>query len=394
MKNRCLIILMLLILSVLMLFSGCSVKYEAGSIKVSHTRYPTDVIYLSGEDSDVVLSMFNTADWVPKLTQTACSCVFSLTDSSVDYSPESGLFSDKVNERTLFLSEEQKEYINSLIDDLYGIQQDIYIPSKLAEVYEIKSEGNSAVEYENPISDEVIYTTEKSVGEFSSITVDEKEYGLRYESTMFYPVDNRKVHKYNVDGDNDGIVLLHEDGSVFALLNMELTKIEVSEKSRDETMISGVMQAFDDLVDFSKYDCSRIEGPISDTPIAFGSYKIMFYNEILGYMTDCLTIYATDEGIVTDLWNSEKGIDTDDISGEINENLTDNFLIGKIDRMYRSRDTEYRGHTVVYWPEMKVYNGELCVYYSVKCELYDKTDGRNYTEKCELLIPVRLIEKK
>ena len=97
---------------------GCNeanrLQYASSEIQISHKESDMQ-IKLTAEDTQTILSLLNDGDWEYDITKTYCDYIFEISNNSINYSSEVGLFQDTVNRRHLILSDEQKNYIDSLL---------------------------------------------------------------------------------------------------------------------------------------------------------------------------------------------------------------------------------------------------------------------------------------
>ncbi|MBQ9848468.1 MAG: hypothetical protein IJO64_05375 [Clostridia bacterium] len=99
---------------------GCSFeRYETSGIRLRKSFSQEDrkdiTVELSQDDIDYFMALWNGADWEEDVSNTIRDYYFDLDGVSIGYSSESGLFNDGKYNRHLFVSEEERNYINSLI---------------------------------------------------------------------------------------------------------------------------------------------------------------------------------------------------------------------------------------------------------------------------------------
>ena len=116
-------LLSLLLVFTLIGYSGepQEIKYESSYITarfVSGIETGREVAF-SDEDVSGVLAILNDSKWDKSLCKCGYEYFLYLDGNMLYYSYERGIINDYENDRNLKLSDEDKTYINSLIDELY-----------------------------------------------------------------------------------------------------------------------------------------------------------------------------------------------------------------------------------------------------------------------------------
>lgn len=123
-------IIYLLSLLLVLSFIGCSeepqnVKYESASITVSYvsfgasgSKYGSEKAF-SNEGVSDILTILNNSKWDESLCKCGYEYALFLDGMTLFYSYDLGIINDYDNDQNLTLSDEEKTYINSLIDELY-----------------------------------------------------------------------------------------------------------------------------------------------------------------------------------------------------------------------------------------------------------------------------------
>jgi hypothetical protein len=65
------------------------------------------------------LSVWNNGEWEQDITKTGYDYELEFDGTLIRYTAQSGLFNDKTNQRHLFVSVEQRAYINAFISEIY-----------------------------------------------------------------------------------------------------------------------------------------------------------------------------------------------------------------------------------------------------------------------------------
>lgn len=163
--------LILVLCALLLSFTACENK--DAEIKMTYLdAQDDDGKILSSEHSEYLRAVLDNSEWVRGVPKVRCSYQFELDRKIIKYSPDPSILSDEAKERYIVLTEEQQEYINSVIigmqtdgqdDNLANKEQltaeDIKEGMKYSEIVEIlgtngKDVGSGAIIYEWQISDE------------------------------------------------------------------------------------------------------------------------------------------------------------------------------------------------------------------------------------------------
>ena len=118
MKRAIITVLALVIL--LLTVAGCGKTYEKpwdqfcfqlreGELDVNKE------IALSSEDTEYILSIMNSGKWINDLSNCGCDFVFYTSKQEVRYHSECGTFNDYTNKRSMTVTEEQRQKINSIL---------------------------------------------------------------------------------------------------------------------------------------------------------------------------------------------------------------------------------------------------------------------------------------
>ena len=110
-----------ILLCVLLLFlaTGCGKTYERpwdqfcfeldGGLDVKKE------VTLSSEDIDYILDVLNNGKWTNSLSNCGYDFVFYTAKQEVGYQTSSGTFNDWTNQRSMTVTEEQRQKINSIL---------------------------------------------------------------------------------------------------------------------------------------------------------------------------------------------------------------------------------------------------------------------------------------
>lgn len=181
-------ILLIILLCISLFLVGCHAKYENCLIQIQNEEIGLD-IELTEEESTAILKILNDSEWKNDVTKTDCPYLFKLSEQSIAYSDEAGLFNDKENQRHLIVTEGQRAYIRSLLleaekSDLVGKTYEevlagcsgLPVQEYLNYVFYVNPEGNNVVvafDGERKLVEraEIYSAVEPEEDDFASITV-------------------------------------------------------------------------------------------------------------------------------------------------------------------------------------------------------------------------------
>lgn len=115
------IIALTVIFVMLLLCFGCdrANQYENSLMKVHLPYKPETAIGLSDEAVDFMATLLKDAQWEEGITKTVYDYVLLYDNTSIRYVPAHGLFNDVDNNRHCYISESEREYVNSLLGSYF-----------------------------------------------------------------------------------------------------------------------------------------------------------------------------------------------------------------------------------------------------------------------------------
>lgn len=236
----------------------------------------------------------------------------------------------------------------------------------------------------------IIYTTEKNPGESQEMQVLSEKWNLTYDKTSYYQVGSYKVNNYMIEGSKNGSVLLNEDGTIFAILNKSITKLDITPTDTPEKVREALESAISDLVDFSKYEYCKIGKSTPDDSENFGIYNFVYYNLINGYCNGYITVSVNEDGSVHPLWKKDAGFPSSKLISDINKKNEEELIIMKLKDMLNDGN-EYLDHEIHFYPNIVYYEDELCVEYSITGHAKSKELDNDLGFACRIIIPIRLL---
>lgn len=249
----------------------------------------------------------------------------------------------------------------------------------ITEVYDEKS----LLKQVNEFSNTIVYTTEKNAGETKTIDVLNKKWNLTYVNTMFYPIGENKLHNYQIGDNKESYLLLKEDGSIYAILGVPITTLDISQNDTPEEIRATFESAMSGLIDFLKYEHCKVE------QTSYGAYSILYFNLFQDYYSTMLSVYISNNGEVSGLVIRDM-VDLSEADFNIDKEHENEMILSKIKDMLND-DWEYLDHEVSSYPRIVSYEGELCVYYSIQGHAYSKASDGSFGFACRIIIPIRLL---
>lgn len=258
--------------------------------------------------------------------------------------------------------------------------------SMICEVDSMYAEGGSSTVSSMPIESVSDSAKREITMEISGISRH-----LSYHRTLHYPIGGETVHQYLVDYENNGSILLNQDGTIHSFLCTFAT-LNISKTESPEQILPLLKAELEKWVDLDQYEYVDLPESVDDAD-GFGIYNFRFYNQIAGYVTDSVMVAVNSSGAVFGC--RIRKLPEDDISLNIDKKLEQELIELKMKNIYSTSDTkEYKSNSIKEHsaPQLKMYNNELCVEYYVSAILINKESGNEISSFIHtILIPVKLI---
>ncbi len=240
----------------------------------------------------------------------------------------------------------------------------------------------------NLISSFSVSSVDSNIEATKKIQICGKEFNLSYYETLYYPISEKKVHKYMVEGNNMGSVLLNEDGSVSALL-FNFVTLDIDKTASPESVRALVEPIISTWTDVSKY--KNIDMPKYDenNKKEFGMYSFLYFNTTDGYMTDYMKVSVSDNGDVSGFSINDLNIANIDLN--IDDDLAEELLVLKLEDIYTTSESKYLSHDKRF-SQIVLYKNELHIQYTVSVTYRHSSNGEASTPLQRILIPVRFID--
>lgn len=294
----------------------------------------------------------------------------------------------------------------SLSVGIIGCSKKVEQPQKnpyadvISQIYELEAAyygegGNTgAFRFENLISSEMITKQEPDIQTDTTIQIGEYSYNLKYKETRFYPVGDRQEYVYSVEGHEEGQINLREDGSVCYAL-VPIIKLDIDPHDSPEEVWEVLVPALSDLIDLSGFEKDTVHSSGTADEDGFGYYAWLFYSRSEGYLTNSGAVRVSEDGVVNLLHNQSDYSRYEDVCAKIDKEVEQRIIVEKLKSIYNTETTalsEYKLLNDSWWDqELTCYNGEPCIEYTLRCDVYFEEKGTTDAFHCSLLIPVRLL---
>ena len=268
----------------------------------------------------------------------------------------------------------------------------------LAEIYEIKVDSLNSdviVNYKNPISDACQIFINPDTEFEKTCNLFQKNFNLCYTKTKFHPISDFCTEQYSIAGSSDGYIEFYEDGSFFGISNYVIATLDVAVNASSDRVLDVLKAELSDLLDDSVYPYVNVTCSLSENVRnqRFGMYTFVFYNMYQDYHTDFVRVCVMDDGTVNYIRCWKTGIDVTQLELNIDKAWEEKLILRKLNDML---GTKYQSYETVVPPEMRIYDGEVVIKYSVAGIESNNVDSRNESDSFAypIMIPVRLLKDK
>ena len=278
-------------------------------------------------------------------------------------------------------------FIVSLTSGCTQTNNTVMKPMDLSTILEVDSE-QSKVEAEfnhkNLISDKPEYFTDNNVAKNKRIILNDNECDLIYKDSLCYPIGNKKVHRYFVDGDENKTILIDEQGNINSIL-YRYTKIVINKTASPEVVLKLLQEELSKIIDISYY--KNVKTPdYNQKTDGFGVYDYLFYNKYNDYITDYLRVSVIDDGSVLGL--SINNLDVDDFRADINKEKLEAAIEMKLKNIYDTKQTQYQSYFTKFDPCIVQYDDTIYVQCFVVAKYTHETNGEMSSYINNILIPI------
>ena len=269
--------------------------------------------------------------------------------------------------------------------DAGAVKDDNYY---LDRIYQEK--GSDYYNNRNVISTKPVITIDKNVEFTKKIKIDGVEEILLYVETEYYPIEERKLYLYLVNGEEEKKIWLDQDGDIYQI-QYAFDYIDISQDATPEEVLPAIKEVLNDYVDLSYYSTEELIPPETE----FGSWTFVAKNTINGYRTDRLYVVFDQEGNVFRF--IVENINCSITSLNIDEEKVDKLLELKFRDIYGIReDVEYKSYELSDMnPLVVALDGNAYIIYKASANLYFKEQQRDHsTHSINIYLPVDLITEE
>lgn len=252
------------------------------------------------------------------------------------------------------------------------------------------SQEGITLNHKNAISESPVKQKNEDVQTNIKIKINEEEMSLVYDTTCFYPVGEKRVHLYLINGDEEKKVLIDESGNVNSLL-YKFAHLDISPFDSPEAVWELLQPELCKYVDLKNYAHMKMPND-SQNEYGFSIYDYYFYNETNGYMTDYVIVSVSQKGNVLGLKIND--LPTHDFKVDIDSEKEKNAIELKVKDMFNTNKTEYISHEMHFEPRITVYNGQVYVKYYVSAQFKNTVKNAEMSSfLISILIPLDMINK-
>ncbi len=256
--------------------------------------------------------------------------------------------------------------------------------------------GDSYIDASDYIDLDILTTTEyitqvdtpENPSEF--IELQGKEIPVTYSETWYFTAGKKGyVQKYNIDGTEDGNILLNEDGSIYAIRRYPFDHLNIQQNDSEETVLAALKEKASYIIDFSKYSQYKCTHAHSETD-RFYTYFFVFYNTYQGYITNRTSVYVRDDGNLGGLWIINPIEDEASLEFVIDKDKETQLLQQKVDSVL-GQNTKLVDIKISSTPEYVWHNDKLSVKYFIGAQVDHESTATALSFGFYALIPVELI---
>ena len=290
------------------------------------------------------------------------------------------------NEDNATTTERNTDDTTTADPDAGAVKDDNYY---LDRIYQEK--GSDYYNNRNVISTKPVITIDKNVEFTKKIKIDGVEEILLYVETEYYPIEERKLYLYLVNGEEEKKIWLDQDGDIYQI-QYAFDHIDISQDATPEEVLPAIKEVLNDYVDLSYYSTEELIPPETE----FGSWTFVAKNTINGYRTDRLYVLFDQEGNVFRF--IVENLNCSITSLNIDEEKVDKLLELKFRDIYSVReDVEYKSYELSDMNPLVVValDGNAYIIYKASANLYFKEQQRDHsTHSINIYLPVDLITEE
>lgn len=240
------------------------------------------------------------------------------------------------------------------------------------------------------ISDKVKYSVESSIPSEKVVKLGGVDHTLKYKDTLYYPVGQRTLHRYFVDGNEEQTVLIDGNGKVNDIL-YKYTVLDITKESTPNDVLELLKVELAKNFDLSRYEHVEIPEQAQESEESW-IYDYRFLNKENGYITEYLRASVSDDGSVFGV--RVHNLNTSELNLDIDKKKEQQAIELKLKDIYNTDSYKYRSYKVAFEPHVTTYNDQVCIEYSVAVKYVDSQNeeiGELSSFLLRLLVPVEVI---
>ena len=263
-------------------------------------------------------------------------------------------------------------------------------------IYQIDSgeydSDSEAFNRNNVISASAERFFDSDVLETKVVSINHKEYNLRYNESLHYPVGDEIVDLYLIEGNKDQKVLLNKDGSISAVLfTFETLDLPITASAKEIRPL--LEKKLQNLIDLTAYQHVNVPVEKDDTKMEkYEMYTFLYYNSVDGYMTDYTRVSVSNGEAVWEVSGlSINNLGIDNLDFRIDKEKEQELLTAKLKDIYTTDTTEYKSYNEVFPSQVVMYEGEMYIMHYVSAKYIDSSLDERSSCISQILIHLHLI---
>lgn len=237
------------------------------------------------------------------------------------------------------------------------------------------------------ISNEVKYSVESSIPSEKVVKLGGVDHTLKYKDTLYYPVGQRTLHRYFVDGNEKQTVLIDGNGKVNDIL-YKYTVLDITKTTAPNVILELLKSELGKTFDISRYKYVDIPEQAQESEESW-IYDYRFFNKENGYITEYLLASVSKDGSVFGV--KTHNLNTSELNLDIDKKKEQQAIELKLKDIYNTDSYKYRSYKVAFEPYVTTYNDQVCIEYSVGVRYSHSNKGETASFLHRILIPIEVI---
>ncbi len=259
--------------------------------------------------------------------------------------------------------------------------------SRILEIDDGQYSAEKDFNHTNLISADPVLTVETTVQTTNNITLNDINLSLTYKDTAYFPLGDKLVYRYCVDGDDSKVIDIDMNGNLNRIRYKYIT-LDISKTATPEEVLTKLRPELEKIRDLSQYEFIKLPEQ-RESKEGFGSYGFLFYNMEGKYGIDYLYVAVFDDGGVTGLYIYD--LPDEKRNFTVNEDKLNDIIEAKLRSIYDTNDSKYVSFKKYGdYDYLTVYNGE----YYLDCSVVPKFIRNGHETSgfvISLLVPLDLI---